>query len=93
MHEEPIRPPDRTPQDADDAIQSAVLAHLLDAAPAQLSTDERLRELTSDPDSFEERDALVRAVRDLDCAGLLHRHGEFVFPTRAARRFSELPSL
>lgn len=32
----------------------------------------------------------IDAVRRLEAAGLLHRLGEFVFPTLAARRADEL---
>jgi len=39
---------------------------------------------------FAERDALERAVRDLAAVGLVHRGAEFVTPTRAALRFSDL---
>jgi hypothetical protein len=74
----------------DDQVQQATLAILLDAHPAQLSIDELARELTDRPDEFGPRDAIDNAVRDLVGAGLVHRHGVFVFPTRAAVRFDEL---
>jgi hypothetical protein len=32
----------------------------------------------------------VDAVDTLQAAGLLHRHGDFVFPTRAAARYRHL---
>ena len=73
-----------------DQAQQAALAVLLDAYPAQLSIDELVRELTDRPDEFAPRDAIDNAVRDLVGAGLLHRHGSFVFATRAAVRFDEL---
>ena len=73
-----------------DQVQQAALAILLDAHPAQLSVDELVRELTDRPDEFGPRDAIDDAVRDLVGAGLLHRHGTFLFPTRAAVRFDEL---
>jgi hypothetical protein len=73
-----------------DHVQQAALAILLDAYPAQLSVDELARELTDRPDEFGPRDAIDNAVRDLVGAGLVHRHGTFVFPTRAAVRFDEL---
>jgi hypothetical protein len=75
-----------------DQIQQAALATLLDAHPAQLAVDELVRELTDRPDEFGPRDAIENAVRDLVGAGLVHRHGTFVFPTRAAVRFDELQS-
>jgi hypothetical protein len=74
----------------DDLAQQAVLAILLDAHPAQRTTDEIVRELTDRPDEFGERDRISNAIRDLAGAGLLHRHGPFVFATRAAVRFAEL---
>ena len=73
-----------------DQAQQAALAVLLDAYPAQLSIDALVRELTDRPDEFAPRDAIDNAVRDLVGAGLLHRHGSFVFGTRAAVRFDEL---
>jgi hypothetical protein len=75
-----------------DQVQQAALAILLDANPAQLAVDELVRELTDRPDEFGPRDAIENAVRDLVGAGLVHRHGPFVFPTRAAVRFDELQS-
>jgi hypothetical protein len=76
----------------DDALQSAVLAILLDAHPAQRSEDELIRELTAEPDDVAQRDAVENAIRELVGAGLAHRHGSFVFATYAAVRFDELRS-
>lgn len=90
MHDEPIQLP---PDERDEHVQGAVLTHLLHAYPAQLTTTELLHELITDANSFEERDAIARAVRDLSGAGLLHRNGEFVFPTRSATHFDQLRSL
>ena len=81
-----VEPPDHE----DDLAQQAVLAILLDAHPAQRSTEEVVRALTDHPDEFAERDRIENAIRDLVGAGLLHRHGPFVFTTRAAVRFDEL---
>jgi hypothetical protein len=67
-----------------------VLAVLLDAHPAQRSTEEIVRELVEDPDEFAARDRVENAIRDLVGAGLLHRHGPFVFATHAAVRLNEL---
>ena len=74
----------------DHQAQQAILALLLEAHPGQLAVDEVLRELTDRPDEFGPRDAVNNALRDLAAAGLLHRHGPFVFATRAAVRFDEL---
>jgi hypothetical protein len=80
----------RTNRDEDEAIESAVLHQLLDLHPARLTLAELTRELAAGHDTFADRDALERAVRDLAAAGLLHRKTGFVEPTRAAVRFSEL---
>ena len=82
--------PEATPASEDDQAQQAVLALLLDAHPAHLSLDEVVRELTDRPDDFAPRDRVNNAVRDLAAAGLVHRHGAFVFASRAAVRFEDL---
>ena len=74
----------------EEQAEQAVLALLLDVHPAQLSTDEVVRELTDEPDEFALRDRVNNAVRDLAAAGLVHRHGAFVFASRAAVRFEDL---
>jgi hypothetical protein len=78
-----------TNRNEDEAVESAVLRQLLDLHPAQLTLEELQREMGGDRE-FAERDALERAVRDLAAAGLVHRGAEFVTPTRAALRFSDL---
>jgi hypothetical protein len=79
-----------TTAQSEDLTQQAVLGLLLDAHPAQRSVEEVVREMTDRPDEFPARDAVLNAVRDLAGAGLIHRHGPFVFATRAAVRFDEL---
>jgi hypothetical protein len=74
----------------EEQAEQAVLALLLDVHPALLSVDEVVRELTDRPDDFAPRDRVNNAVRDLVAAGLVHRHGAFVFASRAAVRFEEL---
>ena len=81
---------DPPPTHPEELAQQSVLAILLDAYPAQRSIDEVVREMTDRPDDFGARDTIENAVRDLVGAGLLHRHGPFVFATRAAVRFDEL---
>lgn len=71
-------------------MEFVVLTYLLDEHPAQLTIAELSRALDAEPDGFDDRDAVQRAVRELAGAGLLHRHGEFVLPTRAARYFERL---
>jgi len=91
MPDQPIAA--RSPVPDDDAgIQAAVLSHLLLLYPAQLTVAELLRELVDEPSDFAQRDDVERAVRDLARAGLLHRFGDLVFPTRAAASFDRLPS-
>ena len=80
----------RTPN-ADDAMtEAAVLRHLLVLHPVQLTLEELVRELADDPDEFAAKDAVARAVHELGAAGLVHRIGEVVLPSRAALRFDEL---
>ncbi len=74
----------------EDLAQQAVLTVLLDAHPAQRSIEEVVREVVEDPAEFGARDRVENAVRDLVGAGLLHRHGPFVFATYAAVRLNEL---
>jgi len=74
----------------DDALESALVRHLLDLYPTQLTRTELRREMGGDPGGFAECDAIDRAVRELTAAGLLHEGKEFVVPTRAALRLSEL---
>ena len=76
----PARPPSPSPADDDRRWQQAALGLLLDAYPAVLHVEELARELDVPPTA----DPLDRAVRDLGGAGLVHRHGPFVLPTRAA---------
>jgi hypothetical protein len=83
------RDPDVT---EDDILQSAVLAILLDAYPAQRSEDELVRELTADPRDIAQGDAVQNAIRELVGAGLVHRSGSFVILTHAAVRSEELRS-
>lgn len=74
----------------DEGVEAAVLRQLLDLHPTRLTLEELRREVSGGRDDFAERDAIRRAVRDLSAAGLLHQGEEFVAPTRAALRFSEL---
>lgn len=80
----------RTTWAEDETMESAVLRQLLDLHPTRLTLEELMREVDVSGGSFAERDAVERAVRQLAGAGLLHRGEEFVAPTRAALRFSEL---
>lgn len=79
-----------TPADEDAKTERAVLAFVLNLHPTRLSRGELARALASDPEDFAARDAVCRAVDELVAAGLLHRDGHFVAPTRAALRFDAL---
>ena len=81
---EPSPPPDP------DTLQRAVLEKVVDLHPAQLTLAELVRELTDTPDDFASHDRIEIAVQQLTRAGLLHRHGAFVLPTRALLRAIEL---
>jgi hypothetical protein len=80
----------QTPAADDAATEAAVLRQLLALHPVQVSFGELLREITADAEDFAQHDAVERAVRDLAAAGLLHRSGELVLPSRAALRFDQL---
>lgn len=78
------------PSGEDAKTERAVLGFLLDEHPAQLTIPELSQALNADPGGFETDDAVERAVRELDGAGLMHCRGGFVAPTRAARYFARL---
>jgi hypothetical protein len=80
----------RKTTEEDRAQESAVLQHILFLHPAAVSVEELVRELDPQRDSFSQRDAIERAVRDLAAAGLLHHSESLVLPTRAALRFDQL---
>jgi hypothetical protein len=80
----------RTPAEDDAATEAAVLGQLLDLHPVLVTFDELVGEIAANPEGFAERDAVERAVRGLTAAGLLHRSGDFVHPSRAALRLDEL---
>ena len=81
-------PPSLASEDA--RTEDAVLAFVLAEHPAQLTISELARELSGGSDDFAKSDAVECAVRDLAGSGLLHRHGDFVLPTRAALRFNRI---
>jgi hypothetical protein len=74
----------------DAAAESVVLQQVLALHPTSLTVAELHRALGAEEDGFAAADAVERAVRDLVGAGLLHRSGSLVVPTRAALRFDEL---
>jgi predicted transcriptional regulator len=76
--------------DEDRATESAVLQHVLALHPSPVAVEDLTREIGAGEASFDQRDAVDRAVRDLAAAGLLHRNDSIVLPSRAALRFDEL---
>jgi hypothetical protein len=80
----------RTPAEEDARAEATVLRWLLALHPILVTFEELLRDVCEEPEDFAERDGLERAVRELSTAGLLHRNGDLLVPTRAALRFDEL---
>jgi hypothetical protein len=80
--------PDFAAQQAED--QRVVLGFILEEHPNQLTIPEAASALYAHPGNFESEDAVEVAIRDLVGGGLLHCHGPFVLPTRAALYFSRL---
>jgi hypothetical protein len=79
--------PDR---DVDDAgVQADVLSFRL-GQRNQISLAELLREMAEPTYGPYGTDTVERATRDLVHAGLVHRHGDFVFATRAAVHYRQL---
>ena len=76
--------------DQDVRDQRVVLAFVLDEHPDQLTIPELCRALYAHPGDFASDDAVERAIRDLDGAGLLSCAGGIVRPTRAALCFARL---
>jgi len=70
--------------------QRVVLAFVLEEHPARLTIPELCRALYAHQDDFGSDDAVERAIRDLDGAGLLSCHGGVAAPTRAALYFDRL---
>lgn len=70
--------------------QRVVLDFMLEQHPAQLTIPEVAQALYAHPGDFDKSDEVERAIRDLVGGGLLHCHGPFVLPTRAALYFSGL---
>jgi hypothetical protein len=80
-----------TPAQQDLRDQAVVLTQVLSNWPVHLTVDDLVREITTDPKDFAERDHVERAVRDLAGVGLLHRQGKLVLASRAAIHFNRLP--
>ena len=80
----------RSPIAQDTTVEAAVLRQLLALHPVQLTIAELVREVSDGPGDFAATDPVERAVGQLGAAGLVHRNGEMVLPSRAALRFYEL---
>jgi len=80
----------RSPSAQDVAIEAAVLRQLLALHPIQLTVGELAREIGGATADFAQTDAVERAVHELAAAGLAHRNGDVVIPSRAALRLDEL---
>lgn len=74
----------------DEAVESALLQHVLALHPTTVTLDEIVREMGGEEETFAARDSVERAVRDLAAAGLLHLSDSMLTPSRAALRFDEL---
>jgi hypothetical protein len=72
-----------SPAGADKRTERTVLALLLDEHPTRLTMDELTLVLHADPERGDPEDAATRAVRELVGAGVIHRDGRFLSPTRA----------
>lgn len=82
-----------SPAGEDKKTESAVLALLLNEHPSRLTMDELILVLHADPERGDPEDAGERAVRELVGAGLVHREGRFLAPTRAAIYFASLEAV
>jgi hypothetical protein len=74
----------------DERDQAVVLGFVLDQHPIHLTIPELCRALYAHPGDFKANDAVERAIRDLDGAGLLSCRGGIVAPTWAALNFERL---
>jgi hypothetical protein len=84
------RDENRSPRAQDAAIEAAVLRQLLALHPVQLTVEELVREIVGETADFAHADAVERAVHELTAAGLTHRSGDVVIPSRAALHLDEL---
>jgi DNA-binding HxlR family transcriptional regulator len=63
----------------EDRADGEVMRSLMDAYPALMTVEEIRRDLREPQEHL-----LTDAINRLDSAGLIHRFGDFIFPTRAA---------
>jgi hypothetical protein len=74
----------------DAQLQLEILGTLLIAHPARRSIEDVIHEQTDGSEDPMAHDDTKNAILELVGGGLLHRHGQFAFPTRAAVLFDEL---
>lgn len=67
----------------DQRDEGVVLRHVVETHPATLRLSDLVREL-GDPDDFDQRDGIERAVRELVKGGLLFKSDGAILPTRQA---------
>jgi hypothetical protein len=79
-----------SPAEEDRRTESAVLALLIEEHPIRLTMDELILVLHADPGRGDPGGAGRHAVRELVAAGLVHREGRFLAPSRAALYFDAL---
>lgn len=79
-----------SPAQQDRQTEGVILALLLEEHPTRLTTDELALILNAFPDHWHPDDAAQRAIRELVGAGLVHRDGRFLAPSRAALYFDAL---
>ncbi len=78
------------PAQQDRQTEGVVLALLLEEHPTRLTTEELALILNAFPSQGWPEDAANRAIRELVGAGLVHRDGLFLAPSRAALYFDAL---
>lgn len=80
----------KSPLEEDIAAERGVLHCVLEVYPELYTKNDLVRQLATDPDVFGQRDAVLRAIRDLAKVGLLNVSGPLVVPSRAAIKFDLL---
>jgi hypothetical protein len=78
------------PRTQDANAERIVLAFLLKEHPSQLTIPEVSRALNADPGGFRGDDAVERAIRELNGAGLVRCASGLAVPTRPALYFAGL---
>lgn len=88
--EDPTHRRAKDPVPRDPRTERAALALLLHEHPTRLSLHELAVALSGDPGHQDPAEAAKRAAWELVAAGLLHREGALLSPTRAALHFDRL---